>query len=133
MLQDGWLCFILNTIDMLAIIQVFCRPFFAAPFETAAGYYLGDLVGSFDEKFTCEKSRSFRKNDVDIYGSVKSFKSIVQRDLTGVETRLKRSVLMNYIVASREEHKTGFSILTTIELNLLVEFTKFCKRQPPYI
>jgi hypothetical protein len=26
-------------------------------------------------------------------------KSIVQRDLTGVETRLKRSVLMNYIVA----------------------------------
>jgi hypothetical protein len=25
-------------------------------------------------------------------------KGIVQRDLTGVETRLKRSVLMNYIV-----------------------------------
>jgi hypothetical protein len=28
-----------------------------------------------------------------------AFKGIVQRDLTGVETRLKRSVLMNYIVA----------------------------------
>jgi hypothetical protein len=28
-----------------------------------------------------------------------TFKGIVQRDLTGVETRLKRSVLMNYIVA----------------------------------
>jgi hypothetical protein len=28
-----------------------------------------------------------------------SLKGIVQRDLTGVETRLKRSVLMNYIVA----------------------------------
>ncbi len=27
------------------------------------------------------------------------FKGIVQRDLTGVETRLKRSALMNYIVA----------------------------------
>jgi hypothetical protein len=27
------------------------------------------------------------------------FKGIVQRDLTGVETRLKRSVLMNYTVA----------------------------------
>jgi hypothetical protein len=34
---------------------------------------------------------------------------------------------------SREEHKTGFSVLTTIELNLLVEFTRFCKRRPPYI
>jgi hypothetical protein len=71
-------------------------------------------------------------------------KGIVQRDLTGVETRLKRSVLMNLIVAksaflnfkgtpSREEHKTGFSVLTTTELNLPVEFTEFCKRRPPYI
>jgi hypothetical protein len=34
---------------------------------------------------------------------------------------------------SQEKHKTGFSILKTIELNLLVEFTKFCKRLPPYI
>jgi hypothetical protein len=28
-----------------------------------------------------------------------ALKGIVQRDLTGVETRLKRSALMNYIVA----------------------------------
>ncbi len=28
-----------------------------------------------------------------------ALKGIVQRDLTGVKTRLKRSVLMNYIVA----------------------------------
>jgi hypothetical protein len=34
---------------------------------------------------------------------------------------------------SREEHKIGFSVLTTIELNLPVEFTKFCKRRTPYI
>jgi hypothetical protein len=34
---------------------------------------------------------------------------------------------------SREEHKIGFSVLTTIELNLPVEFTKFCKRRAPYI
>jgi hypothetical protein len=27
-------------------------------------------------------------------------KGIVQRDLTGVKTRLKRSVMMNYIVAN---------------------------------
>jgi hypothetical protein len=46
---------------------------------------------------------------------------------------------MNYIVAkfkgtpSQEEHKIGFSVLTTIELNLPVEFTKFCKRRAPYI
>jgi hypothetical protein len=33
---------------------------------------------------------------------------------------------------SREEHKTGFSVLTTNELNLLAEFTKSCKRRPPY-
>ncbi len=48
-------------------------------------------------------------------------KGIVQRDLTWVETRLKRSVLMNYIcrqvcflnfkgTPSREEHKIGFSV-----------------------
>jgi hypothetical protein len=59
-----------------------------------------------------------------------TFKGIVHRDLTGVETRLKRSALMNYNVAkfailifkgtlSREEHRTDFSVLTTIELNLL--------------
>jgi hypothetical protein len=46
--------------------------------------------------------------------------------------------LINYIVAkfafmnfketsSQEGHKTGFSALTTIELNLLAEFTKSCK------
>ncbi len=34
------------------------------------------------------------------------FKGIVQRDLTGVETRLKRSILMDYIVA-----KFSFRIL----------------------
>jgi hypothetical protein len=34
------------------------------------------------------------------------FKSIVQQDLTGVETRLKRSILMDYIVA-----KFSFRIL----------------------
>jgi hypothetical protein len=34
---------------------------------------------------------------------------------------------------SREEHKIGFSVLTTIELNLPVEFIKFCKRRAPYI
>jgi hypothetical protein len=28
-----------------------------------------------------------------------ALKGIVQRELTGIETRLKRSVLMNYIVA----------------------------------
>jgi hypothetical protein len=71
-----------------------------------------------------------------------SFKGIVQRDLTGVETRLKRSALVNYIVAKfaflilkehyHEGHKTGFSILTTIELNLQAEFTKSCKRRPSY-
>ncbi len=32
---------------------------------------------------------------------------------------------------SREEHKTGFSVLT-IGLNLLAEFTKSCKRRAPY-
>jgi hypothetical protein len=43
----------------------------------------------------------------DIYNTVQilkikireSIKGIVQRDLTGVETRLKKSLLMNYIVA----------------------------------
>jgi hypothetical protein len=30
----------------------------------------------------------------------KQVKGIVQRDLTGVETRLRQSVLMNYIVAN---------------------------------
>ncbi len=69
-------------------------------------------------------------------------KGIVQRDLTGVETRLKKSVLLSYSVGkfffnfkgtpSWEKHKTGFSVLTTIELNLLVEFTKSCKLRPPY-
>ncbi len=34
---------------------------------------------------------------------------------------------------SPEEHKTVVSVLTTIELNLPVEFTKFRKRQPLYI
>jgi hypothetical protein len=33
---------------------------------------------------------------------------------------------------SWEKHKIGFSILTTIELNLLVEFPKFCKQRPLY-
>jgi hypothetical protein len=58
----------------------------------------------------------------------------VQRDLTGVESRLKRSALINYLVAlvnffNSKEHscerskKNSFSVLTTIELNLPVEFT----------
>jgi hypothetical protein len=33
---------------------------------------------------------------------------------------------------SREEHKTGFSVLRTFELNLLAEFAKSCKVRPPY-
>ncbi len=70
------------------------------------------------------------------YNIKRILKGIVQRDLTEVETRLKRFVLMKLIVAkfdlnfkgtpSREEHKTGFSVLTTIQLNLPLEFTKFC-------
>ncbi len=72
------------------------------------------------------------------------FKGIVQRDARGVESRLKRSALMNYLVAlvyffKLKEHscerskRTVFSVLTTIELNLLVEFTILCKRRAPYI
>jgi hypothetical protein len=33
---------------------------------------------------------------------------------------------------SREEQKTGFSVFTTIELNLLAEVTKSCKQWSPY-
>ncbi len=33
---------------------------------------------------------------------------------------------------SREEHKTCFSVLTTIELNLMAEFTKSCEQRSPY-
>jgi hypothetical protein len=60
-------------------------------------------------------------------------KGIVQRDVRGVESRLKQS-LDNYLVAFvyflkikrtplREKLETGFSIVTTIELNLPVECT----------
>jgi hypothetical protein len=35
-------------------------------------------------------------------------------------------------IPSREEPKTSFSVLTTIELNLLVEFTKLGTRRVPY-
>ncbi len=68
-------------------------------------------------------------------------KGIVKWDLTGVETRLKHSVLLSYsvgkfsfwiLIFSWEKYKTGFSVLTTIEFNLPVEFTKSCKRRPPY-
>jgi hypothetical protein len=33
-------------------------------------------------------------------GQYRTFKGIVQRDLTGVKIRLKQSVMMNYIVAN---------------------------------
>jgi hypothetical protein len=57
------------------------------------------------------------------------FKGTVRRDATGVENRLKRSVVTNYMTASlyflilkRHHHekskKTGFSVLTTITLKL---------------
>jgi hypothetical protein len=39
-----------------------------------------------------------KKKD-NLYPMITGLKGIVQRDLTGVETRLKRSALMNYIVA----------------------------------
>jgi hypothetical protein len=56
-------------------------------------------------------------------------KGIVQRILTGVETRLKRSTLMTYTTAkypfsilkktpSQEKHKTGFSFLIQNSLTL---------------
>ncbi len=59
----------------------------------------------------------------------------VQRDVTGIGIRLKQSVLINFMYyrkdfffifkgsPSRKERKTCFSVLTTIELNLPVEFT----------
>ncbi len=67
-------------------------------------------------------------------------KDIVLRALIGVEIRLKQSVQINYIVAKfyflnfkgGEEDKTGFSVLTTMELNLPVEITESCKRRVPY-
>ncbi len=46
-------------------------------------------------------------------------KGIVQRDLTGVKTRLKRSVLMNYVVAKfaflilkEHHHETGIKLVS---------------------
>jgi hypothetical protein len=52
---------------------------------------------------------------------------------------LKKSVYITDLffkfngMPSGEEHKTGFSVLTTIELNILVEITKSCKQQIPHI
>jgi hypothetical protein len=63
----------------------------------------------------------------------------VQRDVRWVESRVKKSLYITDLffkfngMHSGEEHKTGFSVLTTIELNILVEFTKFCKRRIQYI
>jgi hypothetical protein len=61
------------------------------------------------------------------------FKGITQRDVRGVESWLKRSVLINCLVVlvnffklkdtPAREVKIGFSVLTIIELNLPVEFT----------
>ncbi len=58
-------------------------------------------------------------------------KGIVQRDLTEVKTRLKRSVLINCLVANvffspllrdttAREVKTSFSVLATVQLNCRV-------------
>jgi hypothetical protein len=56
-----------------------------------------------------------------------------QRDVTGVEIELKISVLKNNTTGkiflkfkgtpSQAEHKTGFSLFTTIEMNLPVKLT----------
>jgi hypothetical protein len=67
-----------------------------------------------------------------------SLKGIVQQELTGVENKAptmrtdklscrKYLLFQNKGTPSRKEHKTGFSVLTTIDLNLLDEFTKSCK------
>ncbi len=57
-------------------------------------------------------------------------KGSVQRDVTwvNVDIGLKKSVLEKFFfnfkgTVSREEYKTGFNVYTTIEMNLLVEFT----------
>ncbi len=66
-----------------------------------------------------------------------NLKESVQREVTGVESRLKkirvvklycRKDLFSKFKGSlaREEKKTGFNVLKTIKFNLLVEFAKSC-------
>jgi hypothetical protein len=66
-----------------------------------------------------------------------SLKGIVHGELTGVENKAptmrtdklcrKYLLFQNKETPSRKEHKTGFSVLTTIDLNLPDELTKSCK------
>jgi hypothetical protein len=43
----------------------------------------------------------------------------------------KYLLFQNKGIPSRKKHKTGFSVLTTIELNLPDELTKSCKQRAP--
>jgi hypothetical protein len=71
-----------------------------------------------------------------------SFKGIVQRDLTGVKTKLKRSVLINFRFAdvffsferdtTAREVKSQFQRPNNSSIELAGEFTKSCKHQLLY-
>jgi hypothetical protein len=52
-------------------------------------------------------------------------KGSVQRDETGVESSLKKSVLIM--------HKSAYSVLITIDFYLLEELTNSCYLHVPYI
>jgi hypothetical protein len=79
------------------------------------------------------------------YLKILSLKSIVQRDLRGIENQAQ--VISTYwwiimspmfyfilikVTPSREKHKTGFRALLKIQLNLLAEFNVICKRRSLY-
>jgi hypothetical protein len=89
-------------------------------------------------KFSCNLRSKSARSTLTSPGPIR-VKGIVQRDLTGVKTQAQTISTdklscrpcfdLNFNgTPHREKLKTGFSVVTTIELKLLVKLTKSCKR-----